>query len=83
MRCKKHKRYKAILKPRCDCVDCWRIFLSKTATYNDVCKEIDKREPAPGTTFIAEFDPGTNEEREINHMLADYKKELEEDEKDE
>lgn len=24
--CKKHKSYKAKLEPRCDCLDCWKIY---------------------------------------------------------
>lgn len=26
MKCKKHKEYKGILKPRCDCEECWKIY---------------------------------------------------------
>lgn len=77
MRCLQHKRYKGILRPRTDCVECWQIFLSKSADYNVVCKEIESRKPV-GETFIAEFDPGPNEARLIRHMLYNKKKEMEE-----
>lgn len=74
-KCIKHKRYKAILKPRCDCVECWRMFLDKSADYQTICCEIERRKLQG--TVVAEFDPGTNEERLINNMLIEKKKEME------
>ena len=75
MRCKKHKRYEAKLRPRCNCVGCWSMFLNKTANYNDVCKEIERREgPKTGSIIL---DCGSIEEFMIDSMLRDKKKELE------
>lgn len=31
MKCKKHPRYKAIHKPRCDCKECWNMYNAKSA----------------------------------------------------
>ena len=76
MRCKAHKRYKAKLRPRCDCVECWQMFLENTADYNDVCLSLDIRDPQEGT-YARAFDGGTNEEILIRHMLFDKKRELE------
>ncbi len=74
MRCKQHKRYKAILRPRIDCVDCWRIYLTQTATYNDICQEIDRRtlKDIPGITYIIDFriEP-------IMELLIEFKAKLE------
>ena len=74
MRCNKHKRYKAKLRPRCDCVDCWQMFLEETATYNDVCKEIDRRTPKDSPTISYVIDMGPNP---IMEMLIDCKKKFE------
>ena len=74
MRCRQHRRYKAKLRPRIDCVDCWRIYLSQTATYNDVCQEIDRRLPKdePGISYAIDFEPTP-----IMDLLIEAKKELE------
>lgn len=29
MKCKKHPKYKAVRKPRCNCVTCWRMYAEK------------------------------------------------------
>jgi len=72
MRCNKHKRYKAKLRPRCDCIECWEIFLEDTATYNDICKELKRRE-STGTYAIGfGLEP-------IVGMLRDYKNKFEEE----
>lgn len=78
MGCLKHKRYKAKLKPRCDCVECWRMFLDKTDNYQVVCQEMDSRGMNDiSGTVIAEFDPGPNDVRLIMEMLVSKKKEFE------
>jgi hypothetical protein len=35
MKCKKHPQYKAIFEPRCDCLDCWKIYARSLKEYND------------------------------------------------
>lgn len=72
MRCKQHKRYKAKLRPRIDCVGCWEVYLSQTATYHDICTELKLREPKEGGTYAKDFEP-----EPIMDMLREAKKELE------
>ena len=74
MRCKQHRRYKAKLRPRIDCVDCWKIYLSQTATYDDIRQEIDRRLPKyePGASYAIGFGP-----EPIIDLLIEAKKELE------
>lgn len=74
MRCQQHKRYKATLRPRIDCVDCWIIYLSQTATYNDICQEIDRRLPKdePGVSHAIDFGP-----EPIMDLLIETKTQLE------
>lgn len=43
MICLKHKTYKGIIKPRVDCLDCWRVWIEKSSNYQSICQEIDKR----------------------------------------
>jgi hypothetical protein len=43
MRCKAHPRYKGFLKPKCDCVDCWCIWLGRNGSIDVALEEIEKR----------------------------------------
>jgi len=74
MRCTQHKRYKAKLRPRIDCVVCWRIYLSQTATYQDICQEIDSRLPKDKTGVSYAISFGLEP---IMALLIEAKKELE------
>ncbi len=40
MKCKKHPKYKAILKPRVPCEDCWVMYLGMSETCKNCgCQE--------------------------------------------
>lgn len=73
MRCLKHKRYKAKLPPRCDCVECWRMFVEKSADYQIICREIERRS---GEMSI---ERGIDDETLIFELLMNKKKEIEND----
>lgn len=72
MRCKMHKRYKGVLRPRCSCVDCWGIFLDR-ADYQTICQEIDRRSPEPCGTYV-EQNPCSDEGMVLS-ILENKKKE--------
>lgn len=72
-KCRFHKRYKAKLKPRCDCVECWRMFLEKTDNYQIICQEIEYRE-INGRTIVQET---CTDKILIQQMLMDKKREIE------
>lgn len=76
-KCQEHKRYKPILRPRSDCVDCWLMFVEETADYQTICQEIERRGSEINGTVIAQFDSRANEQRIIYNMLQERKKELE------
>ena len=67
----KHKRYKAKLPPRCECVECWRMYVEKSGDYQIICREIERR---LGDSSI---ERGLDDETLILHILEDKKKEIE------
>lgn len=73
MKCKEHRRYNGKTKPENNCHDCWKKFLNKSATYEDVCEELKRRK---------DRDPDLNLESglyefeqidSVSHMLRCYK----------
>ena len=73
MRCKKHKRYKAQLKPQGDCWDCWKIYLEKCSDINIVEMEIyDRNKVSPGCTYVQMDDIKQN----VLNLLLNKKKEM-------
>jgi hypothetical protein len=74
--CKEHKRYKGKLRPKCDCVKCWQLFLEKTAGYYDVCEKIDniKHKYDDCSTFIESY---SDDIIIILKMLEEKKEEME------
>lgn len=74
MRCKTHRRYKAKLPPRCNCFDCWVVYLDKHPSLEIVEKEIhDRTYREPGGTYVENCD---TEEMLILNLLFAKRKEL-------
>ena len=77
MKCKKHPRYKALKKPRCECYECWQMFVKRTADYQMVCKEIEWRtKEESGTTYARGF---FSNESAIVSLLKGRKRAFEEE----
>jgi len=79
MKCNIHKRYKAKLKPRSQCIQCWNIFLeSEHANYSSICQEIDRRtlKNIPGVSYV-DTSWDFPDENTVMQMLKDKKKEME------
>lgn len=80
MKCKTHKRYKTKLRPRSDCIACWKMFLDSDITdYRFVCQEIDRRSPKnySGISYI-DISWELSDENTILQMLKDKKQKIEE-----
>ena len=57
MRCRSHRRYKAKLKPRIDCLNCWIMYLDKNPSLEVVQQEIhDRTYIPPGYSYVDNWD---------------------------
>lgn len=73
MRCKKHKRYKAKLRPRCNCLDCWKMYIESHLNLDVLNDAIDYQENMYGGSS---FEYGSNDDNIVINYLREKKKEL-------
>ena len=74
MRCKKHKRYKGKLRPRCSCLECWMMYIELNLSLEIIENALDhQREFHGGYSFEYE---DTDDMVVINYLL-DKKRKLE------
>ncbi len=74
MRCKKHKRYKGKLRPRCSCLDCWMIYIENNLNLEVVESGIQHQEDFHGGWSIEHED---TDDIVVTNYLRDKKRELE------
>lgn len=67
MRCKKHRRYKAKLRPRCGCLICWIMYIENNFNITNIEKGIE---------YIREKDIYNDDNMGILNYLMKKKNEL-------
>ena len=73
MRCKTHRRYKAKMKPQCDCLDCWLIYLDTNPPVGIIEQEIHNRTYVPPGYSYVEME---EDKQMILYLLQDKQKEF-------
>ena len=73
MRCKKHKRYKAKLRPRCSCLECWMMYIESHLDLEIIENAIEHQEGFHGGWSI---EYGDTDDNLVTSYLRDKKREL-------
>jgi len=74
MRCKAHRRYKAKLRPRCSCLDCWKIYIESHMDLETINDAIEHQEEYHGGWSI---EYGNVDDNLVTNYLMKKKRELE------
>jgi len=72
MKCKKHKRYKAKLRPRCSCLDCWMMYIESNLSLETVENGIEHQKGFHGGDSFCQ----DTEDMLISNYLCNKKREL-------
>ena len=74
MRCKKHKRYKAKLRPRCSCLECWMMYIESHLDMKIINDSIKHQEEFHGGWSI---EHGDTDDNLVTSYLLEKKREME------
>ena len=74
MRCKQHKRYKAVLRPRCSCLECWIIYIESYLDLGIINNAIEHQKEFHGGRNI---EHGDTDDNLVTDYLFEKKRELE------
>ena len=74
MRCKKHKRYKAKLRPRCSCLECWMMYIESHLNMETIDDAIKHQEEYHGGWSIEGY--GDTDDDLVTNYLREKKREL-------
>lgn len=76
MRCKTHKRYKGMLRPKCSCLDCWTMYIERHMDVDIIEDSLEHLRKFHGCWSI---EYGDENDTMVFHYLLDKKRELEND----
>ena len=76
MKCKKHKRYRGILRPKCSCLDCWIAYTEKHLNVDEIEHSLDHMRKFHGCWSI---EHGDTDDHLVFNYLIDKQRELEND----